>query len=108
MKEASVFYCSPSPSLLTSHLLTLLPKSDIYFIFAGFHLAFSAYMIVGIPSSGSAGLINLISSFGRGSIVAGVFCTIATAGWVLQGLASLWMYKQVSDVLLCSGKEEGD
>lgn len=53
-------------------------------------------MIVGIPSSGSAGLINLISSFGRGSIVAGVFCTIATAGWVLQGLASLWMYKQVS------------
>ncbi|ORY72605.1 scamp family-domain-containing protein [Leucosporidium creatinivorum] len=76
MKEASVFYY-------------------IYFIFAGFHLAFSAYMIVGIPSSGSAGLINLISSFGRGSILAGVFCTIATAGWVMQGLASLWMYKQV-------------
>jgi hypothetical protein len=52
-------------------------------------------MIVGIPSSGSAGLINLISRFAGGHIVAGVFCTLATVGWVLQGLGSLWMYKQV-------------
>ncbi|KDE06972.1 hypothetical protein MVLG_02710 [Microbotryum lychnidis-dioicae p1A1 Lamole] len=67
----------------------------MYFLFAGFHLAFSAYMIIGIPSSGSAGIINLISRFATGHLVAGIFCALATACWVLQGLGSLWMYKQV-------------
>ena len=95
MKEASVFYCPSFPALFEADELILCVAADIYFIFAGFHLAYSAYMIVGIPSSGSAGLINLIASFGGGSILAGVFCAIATAGWVLQGMASLWMYKQV-------------
>lgn len=50
---------------------------------------------IGIPSSGSAGLINLISRFTGGHIVAGVFCALATAGWALEGLAFLWMYKNV-------------
>ncbi|SCV68979.1 BQ2448_1999 [Microbotryum intermedium] len=68
----------------------------MYFLFAGFHLAFSAYMIIGIPSSGSAGIINLISRFATGHLVAGIFCALATACWVLQGMGSLWMYKQVS------------
>ncbi|GAA5910888.1 secretory carrier-associated membrane protein [Sporobolomyces salmoneus] len=67
----------------------------MYFIFAGFHLAFCVYMFVGIPSSGSGGLINLITRFASGSIVTGVFCILATVGWALEGLASLWMYKNV-------------
>ncbi|KZT58959.1 scamp-domain-containing protein [Calocera cornea HHB12733] len=33
----------------------------IYYIFCGFHLLFSIYMIIGIPSTGSAGLISMIS-----------------------------------------------
>ncbi|GAA6063289.1 hypothetical protein JCM10212_004671 [Sporobolomyces blumeae] len=67
----------------------------MYFLFAGFHLAFCTYMFIGIPSSGSGGLINLISRFATGSIVSGVFCVLATVAWALEGLASLWMFKNV-------------
>lgn len=44
----------------------------LYFAFAGVHIAFSTYMAVGIPSSGSAGLINTIQTLAQGHIVAGV------------------------------------
>ncbi|KAK4053030.1 hypothetical protein OIV83_001764 [Microbotryomycetes sp. JL201] len=67
----------------------------IYFIFAGFHLAFSAYALIGIPSSGCAGIINTISRFADGSLVSAILCTIACVMWGMQGIASLWMYKQV-------------
>ncbi|BGP22780.1 hypothetical protein JCM10295v2_001671 [Rhodotorula toruloides] len=67
----------------------------IFFLFGAFHIAFCAYMFIGIPSSGSAGLINLISRFAGGHIVSGVFCVLATVGWALEGLAMLWMYKNV-------------
>ncbi len=76
MKEASLFYY-------------------FYFLFAGFHIAFSVYAFIGIPSSGCAGLINLIKEFISGHIVAAVFCVIATVGWAIQGLGSIWMYKQI-------------
>lgn len=32
-----------------------------YFLFGGFHVAFAFYMLIGIPSTGSAGLINTIA-----------------------------------------------
>ncbi|GAA5885397.1 hypothetical protein JCM6882_009601 [Rhodosporidiobolus microsporus] len=67
----------------------------IFFLFGGFHVAFCAYMFVGVPSSGSAGLINLISRFANGAIVSGVFCVLSTVGWALEGLAFLWMFKNV-------------
>ncbi|GAA5830245.1 hypothetical protein JCM11251_001282 [Rhodosporidiobolus azoricus] len=67
----------------------------IFFLFGGFHIAFCVYMFIGVPSSGSAGLINLISRFANGHIVAGVFCVLATVGWAMEGLAFLWMYKNV-------------
>jgi hypothetical protein len=35
-------------------------------------------VLVGIPSTGSAGLINTIHAFGTGSIVTGVFGVIAS------------------------------
>ena len=52
-------------------------------------------MFVGIPSSGGAGLINLISSFAGGHIAAGVVCTVATVGWALETMAFVWMLKNV-------------
>ncbi|KAB5596524.1 hypothetical protein CTheo_161 [Ceratobasidium theobromae] len=61
----------------------------------GFHLLFSLYMIIGIPSTGSAGLINTISAFSRGAIVVGVLGIIATVGWVLQGVGNAWYYRQI-------------
>lgn len=76
MKESAVFYYA-------------------YFVFGGFHIAYCTYMFIGIPSSGSAGLINLISRFANGSILAGIFCILATIGWAMETLACVWMYKQV-------------
>jgi len=70
-------------------------STDTFFFFAGWHLLFSIYMIIGIPSTGSAGLIQTIQSFARGHIVAGVFGTIATVGWVLQCLGLAFYYRQV-------------
>ncbi|GAA6051827.1 hypothetical protein JCM3770_005485, partial [Rhodotorula araucariae] len=67
----------------------------IFFLFGGFHIAFCIYMFIGIPSSGSAGLINLISRFAGGHIAAGVLCVIATVGWAVETLAFVWMYKNV-------------
>ncbi|KAI9637689.1 scamp family-domain-containing protein [Dioszegia hungarica] len=69
----------------------------IYFLFAGFHLLFSIYMAVGIPSTGSAGLINTIASFARGSIVTGIFGALASVGWVLQAAAGGILYKRIWD-----------
>ncbi|KAG9100300.1 hypothetical protein FRC06_004278 [Ceratobasidium sp. 370] len=69
MKEQSLYYC--------------------------FHLLFSVYMIIGIPSTGSAGLINTIAAFSRKAIVVGVLGTIATTGWVVQGLGNAFYYRQI-------------
>ncbi|ELU44821.1 polyadenylate-binding protein [Rhizoctonia solani AG-1 IA] len=54
-------------------------------------------MIVGIPSTGSAGLINTVASFSRGGsgIVAGVLGIIATVGWTLQGVGNGWYYREI-------------
>ncbi|KAN0059829.1 hypothetical protein ACQY0O_008403 [Thecaphora frezii] len=67
----------------------------MYFIFCGFHLAFSLYCFLGIPSTGSAGLLNTIQCFTNGRIVAGVFGALATAGFALQGLGNLWYYRLI-------------
>lgn len=53
-------------------------------------------MIIGIPSTGSAGLINTVAAFSRKAIVVGVLGTIATAGWVVQGVGHAFYYRQVS------------
>ena len=52
-------------------------------------------MCVGIPGSGSAGVINTISMLSDGKIVAGVFGLVATVAWGIGGTASLWLYQQV-------------
>lgn len=72
----------------------------MFFLFGGFHCAYCIYMCVhtwlaevillksaaaadrfiGIPSTGSAGLINTIHAFSTASIVTGVFGVIATVG----------------------------
>jgi len=67
----------------------------IYFFFCGWHLLFSIYMIVGIPGTGSAGLISTIIAFQHGAIVSGVFGTLATIGWTLQGVGNAWYYRAI-------------
>lgn len=64
----------------------------LYFVFNAFHIAFSVYSLIGIPSTGSAGIINTIASFARGSIVSGVFCILATIGWGIESVSSRRIY----------------
>ncbi|TFK76382.1 scamp-domain-containing protein [Pluteus cervinus] len=66
-----------------------------FFFFCGFHLLFSIYMIIGVPSTGSAGLIRTIQMFSGHHWVAAVFCLIATIGWTLQGVGLAFYYRQI-------------
>ncbi|KAJ7046839.1 scamp family-domain-containing protein [Mycena alexandri] len=66
-----------------------------YFFFGGFHLLFSVYMIIGVPSTGSAGLIQMIQMYANHHWIAAVFCTVATVGWTVQGLGNAFYYRQI-------------
>jgi len=67
----------------------------LYFFFGGFHLLFSAYMIIGIPSTGSAGLIQTIRMYIGHHWVAAILGTVATVGWTIQGLGNAFYYRQI-------------
>lgn len=67
----------------------------VFFIFAGFHLLFSAYALIGIPETGCAGILNTIDAFSHSSYVGGGLAIPSTIGWAVQGLGLLWYYKQV-------------
>ncbi|THU89532.1 scamp-domain-containing protein [Dendrothele bispora CBS 962.96] len=67
----------------------------LYFFFCGWHLLFSVYMIIGIPSTGSAGLIQTVQMFANHHWVAAVLGLVATIGWILQGVGNAWYYRQI-------------
>ncbi|EIN07304.1 scamp-domain-containing protein [Punctularia strigosozonata HHB-11173 SS5] len=67
----------------------------LYFFFGGWHLLFSLYMAIGIPSTGSAGLINTIQMFIKHSWVAAILGLIASIGWIVQGLGNAFYYRQI-------------
>ncbi|THH20686.1 hypothetical protein EW146_g736 [Bondarzewia mesenterica] len=53
------------------------------------------YRIIGIPSTGSAGLIQTIRMYSRGALAAGILGTIATVGWAIQGVGNGFYYWQI-------------
>ncbi|KAK7446396.1 hypothetical protein VKT23_004248 [Stygiomarasmius scandens] len=67
----------------------------LYFFFCGWHLLFSVYMIIGVPSTGSAGLIQTVQMFTNHHWVAAILGLIATIGWTLQGVGNAWYYRQI-------------
>jgi len=67
----------------------------LFFVFGGFHIAFCIYMLIGIPSTGSAGIINTVHAFATGSIVTGVFGVIAIVGWGLESVGMLFEYRSI-------------
>ncbi|KAK0483695.1 scamp family-domain-containing protein [Armillaria novae-zelandiae] len=67
----------------------------LYFVFGGFHLLFSVYMIVGVPSTGSAGLIQTIQMFVNHHWAAAILGLVATIGWIVQGLGNAFYYRQI-------------
>jgi hypothetical protein len=68
---------------------------SIFLLFFTFHILFTAYMTLGFSGSGSAGIINMISAFAIGKVVAGVFCAVTSAGWFLSTLSGIWIMKHV-------------
>jgi hypothetical protein len=69
----------------------------MYFVFCGFHLAWSIYVFLGIPETGSAALLTTIESFTAENkrIVAGALGIVVTVGFAFQGLGQLWYFKQI-------------
>ncbi|KAJ7581462.1 scamp family-domain-containing protein [Mycena floridula] len=67
----------------------------LYFFFGGFHLFFSIYMILGIPSTGSAGLIQTIQMFSSHKWAVAVIGLVTTVGWTIQGLGLAFYYRQI-------------
>ncbi|KAH0827165.1 scamp family-domain-containing protein [Lanmaoa asiatica] len=63
----------------------------------------SLYRIIGIPSTGSAGLIQTIQMFSRGHWAAGILGAIATLGWSVQGLGNAFYYRQAKAELASHG-----
>jgi uncharacterized membrane-anchored protein len=52
-------------------------------------------MTIGIPASGSAGIINTISMLSDGKVVASIFGIIASLLWGAGGTFSIFMYRKV-------------
>ncbi|PWN29953.1 scamp-domain-containing protein [Jaminaea rosea] len=76
MKEHSLFYYT-------------------FFIFGGCHIAYSVYIFLGIPSTGSDGLLNMIQSWSSGRVVAAILGIFVTLGFAVQGLGILWYYREI-------------
>ena len=72
-------------------------------LFFTFHILFTAYMTLGFSGSGSAGIINMISAFAVGKVVAGVFCAVTSVGWGVSTFAGVWIGK----IVLAHFKDKG-
>ncbi|KAI9025299.1 scamp family-domain-containing protein [Phycomyces nitens] len=68
-----------------------------FFIFNGFHILYTFYKAVGIPSTGGAGLILLVSLFSDGFIVTGIFTLLAAICWLVMGFGAIYLYKRTYD-----------
>ncbi|KAI8377657.1 scamp family-domain-containing protein [Radiomyces spectabilis] len=68
-----------------------------FFIFNGFHILYTFYKLVGIPSTGGAGLILLVALFSDGYILPGILTLLATIGWFVMGLLAIYVYKKTYD-----------
>lgn len=66
----------------------------MFFSFSLCHILFCFYMAIGIPGSGSAGIINSISMLSDDKVLAGILCCINSGCWILLGLIHLALYRR--------------
>jgi hypothetical protein len=52
-------------------------------------------MAIGLPGSGSGGLINFMSVTADSKVGAAVFCGIAMVGWFVDALFGFWLWNEV-------------
>ncbi|KAI9306350.1 scamp family-domain-containing protein [Cunninghamella echinulata] len=74
-----------------------------FLVFNGFHIAYTFYMAVGIPNTGGAGLILLVSLFSERYIVSGIFTLLATICWLTMGVLAVYLYKKTYDHYKAAG-----
>ncbi|KAJ2477077.1 hypothetical protein IWW56_004550 [Coemansia sp. RSA 2131] len=67
----------------------------LFFVFNGFHILFDAYMAVGMPGTGSAGIIVMLQCISSSKKAAVAFCGISFALWVLHFVVLLFKYIKV-------------
>ncbi|KAJ3244678.1 hypothetical protein HDU78_010586 [Chytriomyces hyalinus] len=53
-------------------------------------------MTIGLPGTGAAGIINLLSVLSDGKYLSAAFCVIATAGWIANALFGFWIWVEVN------------
>ncbi|KAG2175389.1 hypothetical protein INT43_001036 [Umbelopsis isabellina] len=75
----------------------------LYFVFNGFHILYTFYMAVGIPSTGGAGLILLVTLFSDGYILSGIFTLLATICWLVMGVMAIFLFKKTYDQYKAAG-----
>ncbi|OAD04732.1 hypothetical protein MUCCIDRAFT_155691 [Mucor lusitanicus CBS 277.49] len=74
-----------------------------FFIFNGFHILYTFYMAVGIPSTGGAGLILLVTLFSEHYIGPAVLTLLATICWLSMGILAVILYKKTYDHYKAAG-----
>ncbi|KAJ2666497.1 hypothetical protein IW148_000985 [Coemansia sp. RSA 1199] len=67
----------------------------LFFVFNGFHILFDANMAVGMPGTGSAGIIVMLQCISSSKKAATAFCGISFALWVLHFVVLLFKYIKV-------------
>ena len=77
----------------------------MFFIFGGFHFLFSIYMMIGIPGSGSGGLINMISMYSDSNLhyISGTLCLIDSLLWSIMTIFMGILWKKVQRHFSASG-----
>ncbi|KAG6814386.1 hypothetical protein H0H92_010972 [Tricholoma furcatifolium] len=61
----------------------------------GFSLLSTPRRIIGVPSTGAAGLIRTIQMFVKHYWVAAILGLVATVGWIVQGLGNAYYYREI-------------
>ncbi|KAI8061331.1 scamp family-domain-containing protein [Thamnidium elegans] len=74
-----------------------------FFVFNGFHILYTFYMAIGIPSTGGAGLILLITLFQNKFYGGGVITLLATICWLVMGCLAVYLYKKTYDHYKAAG-----
>ncbi|KAI8880476.1 scamp-domain-containing protein [Backusella circina FSU 941] len=75
----------------------------LFLVFNGFHVLYTFYMAVGIPSTGGAGLILLVTLFTEHYWVTGVLTLLASICWLTMGFMAIYLYKRVYDQYKAAG-----
>ncbi|KAI9365549.1 scamp family-domain-containing protein [Zopfochytrium polystomum] len=65
---------------------------SFFFLFNGIQILFDFYMALGIPGSGSAGIIYALSILTDSKYVAGILCATTGGMWLVAALSSMYLY----------------